>query len=136
MRELRPAAVEYERLLEAATAGAANTSSAKRSSRSATKGSSAARRPASARKGRVSKASRSAKPDITPARRAPARGARQLAVVAALEHGSHTVSELVVVTALSPASVRESLRNLTRRGLVGKAVRDGRPAYELASASG
>ncbi len=64
--------------------------------------------------------------------RAP-RGASQKAILAALEHGSHTVSELVVVTGVSAASLRESLRRLLAAGAVTRARRDGRAAYALAA---
>jgi hypothetical protein len=61
------------------------------------------------------------------------RDAAQQAIVAALEHGSHTVSELGVVTALSGASIREGLRRLAKTGTVARATRagDGKAAYAL-----
>jgi DNA-binding transcriptional ArsR family regulator len=65
--------------------------------------------------------------------RAP-RGAAQQAIVAALEHGSHTVSELAVVTAMSGPSIRQSLRRLVVAGTVTRAEREGKPAYALSSA--
>jgi hypothetical protein len=70
--------------------------------------------------------------------KAPARSSReadQQAIVAALEHGSHTVSELVVVTALSGPSIRASVRALIKAGIVARAKRegDGKAAYALAS---
>ena len=55
--------------------------------------------------------------------------------MAALEHGSHTVSELVLVTAMSGADIREGLRRLRRAGTVARAMRDGRTAYALSSAA-
>ncbi len=72
-------------------------------------------------------------------RRAPAparpqrarRGAAEQAIMAALEHGSHTVSELVVVTAMSGANIRDNLRRLQAAGTVTRARRDGRTAYAL-----
>jgi hypothetical protein len=60
-----------------------------------------------------------------------ARGPAAEAIVAALEHGSHTVSELVVVTAMAGPEIRESLRSLQRAGRVTRAKREGRAAYAL-----
>ncbi len=68
----------------------------------------------------------------TSRQRAP-RGAAQQAIIAALEHGSHTVSELVVVTALSGANIRDNLRRLLSAGTVTRAKREGKTAYALAS---
>jgi DNA-binding transcriptional regulator GbsR (MarR family) len=55
------------------------------------------------------------------------------AIVAALEHGSHTVSELVMVTAISPAEIRSGLSRLRRQRKVTKVKRpgDGKSAYAL-----
>jgi hypothetical protein len=66
------------------------------------------------------------------------RDAAQQAIVAALEHGSHTVAELGVVTAMSGASIREGLRRLGKAGTVGRAKRegDGKAAYALAAPDG
>jgi hypothetical protein len=64
--------------------------------------------------------------------RAP-RGAAQEAIVAALEHGSHTVSELAVVTAMSGPSIRQGLRRLVVVGAVRRAEREGKLAYALSS---
>jgi DNA-binding transcriptional ArsR family regulator len=100
LRELRPAVLEYERLLDAA--------------------------PAPGRAARSTGRSRSR----------AAKSTGEIAVLAALEHGSHTISELVVVTALPAATVRESLRRLTRRGAVAKAERDGKSAYALSPSAG
>jgi DNA-binding transcriptional ArsR family regulator len=60
-----------------------------------------------------------------------ASGAAHQAIIAALEHGSHTVSELAVVTAMSGPSIRESLRRLIGSGAVARAKRDGKAAYAL-----
>lgn len=51
--------------------------------------------------------------------------------MAALEHGSHTLSELVLVTAMSGPEIRESVKRLQRAGTVTRAKRDGRAAYAL-----
>jgi DNA-binding transcriptional ArsR family regulator len=62
-----------------------------------------------------------------------ARSAAQQAIAAALEHGSHTVAELAVVTAMSGPSIREGLRSLLKAGKITKAKREGKAAYALAS---
>jgi hypothetical protein len=66
------------------------------------------------------------------------RDTAQRAIVAALEHGSHTVAELGVVTAMSGASIREGLRRLTKAGAVRRAKRegDGKAAYALSATVG
>jgi hypothetical protein len=63
--------------------------------------------------------------------------AAQQAILAALEHGSHTPGELVMVTAMTPAEVRSNLGRLARRGAVSKVKRDGdgKAAYALPTAS-
>ena len=53
------------------------------------------------------------------------------AILAALEHGSHTVAELVLVTALPAGDIRDSLRHLRKRKTIVKTDRDGRSAYAL-----
>jgi predicted Rossmann fold nucleotide-binding protein DprA/Smf involved in DNA uptake len=58
-------------------------------------------------------------------------GAVERAIVAALEHGSHTLAELVLVTAMSASELRASLRRLQRAGTVARASREGRTAYAL-----
>jgi DNA-binding transcriptional ArsR family regulator len=108
MRELRPAVLEYERLLDAADSAGPDQAPAKSSS------------PRAGRRGGTATA-------------APPRSPVGVAIVAALEHGSHTVSELVVVTAMSPARVREGLRRLASAGTVTKARREGKAAYALSS---
>jgi hypothetical protein len=57
------------------------------------------------------------------------------AILAALEHGSHTTAELVTVTALSAQSIRRSLTRLERVGTIGRTRRDGRTAYLLSAGS-
>lgn len=61
----------------------------------------------------------------------------QQAILAALEHGSHTPGELVMVTAMSPTEIRGNLGRLARRGAVAKVKRDGdgKAAYALPSVS-
>jgi predicted Rossmann fold nucleotide-binding protein DprA/Smf involved in DNA uptake len=55
------------------------------------------------------------------------------AILAALEHGSHTVPELAVVTAMSGPSIREALKGLRKAGRVKRATREGKAAYVLAA---
>jgi hypothetical protein len=62
-------------------------------------------------------------------------GAAEQAIVAALEHGSHTVGELGIVTAMGGPEIRESLRRLQREGTVAPTRREGRAAYALSSAA-
>ena len=118
LRELRPALEEYERLLDAAE----DVDHEIRAARSP--------RPSVSRSARGAPASRNG--DGPGRGRAP-RGAAQEAIVAALEHGSHTVSELAVVTAMTGPSLRQSLRRLVVAGTVTQAKREGKLAYALAS---
>src|SRR5579864_5569796 len=111
MAELRPAIVEYERLLGAAEA-------LERDRASTAAGASAGEAPAgAAKRSRASSAKPKPKrePAAKPARAKAAKSPRpaaQQAIVAALEHGSHTVAELVLVTAMPGADIRDSLRRL------------------------
>jgi hypothetical protein len=56
------------------------------------------------------------------------------AILAALDHGSHTVAELAVVTALSASSINAGLRRLSSVGLTTKIEREGKIAWELPAA--
>ncbi len=56
-------------------------------------------------------------------------------ILAALEHGSHTVSELAVVTAMSGPSINGNLRKLVSAGAVVKTEREGKAAWALATAA-
>jgi len=154
-RELRPHLAEYERLLSAAEAlgmgiGEAGVSLPRAAARRAAPRAAAARKPAAGRssRGAAPKAPKrkAATPKAAPAGRPPvagsgktrsraAHGVAQQAIVAALEHGSHTVGELAVVTAMSAPSVRESLRRLLSAGAVERARREGKAAYALAAAA-
>jgi DNA-binding transcriptional ArsR family regulator len=118
LRELRPALDEYARLLDTGE-DVDREIRAARSRRSSVSRSPVARRAQASRNG--------AGPGRAP------RGATQEAIVAALEHGSHTVSELAVVTAMSGPSLRQSLRRLVMAGAVTQAKREGKLAYALAS---
>jgi DNA-binding transcriptional ArsR family regulator len=57
------------------------------------------------------------------------RGAVREAILAALEHGSHTVGELAVVTAMSGPSISGSLRKLVSEGVIVKTEREGKAAW-------
>jgi hypothetical protein len=65
-----------------------------------------------------------------------ARGAAEQAILAALEHGSHTAGELVTVTAMSSQSIRTSLSRLVVLAKIVKTKRDGKTAYALSGAAG
>jgi hypothetical protein len=60
------------------------------------------------------------------------RGAAREAILGALEHGSHTVGELAVVTAMSGPNINGNLRRLLAEGVVVKAEREGKSAWALA----
>ncbi|HLL92405.1 MAG TPA: ArsR family transcriptional regulator [Solirubrobacteraceae bacterium] len=140
MRELRPFVDEYEQTLEAAGALERKREVAKPPRPPARRRATAADASAAqATTGRASASARRSARAGGPARRPPARapqeravrGAAQQAILAALEHGSHTVGELVVVTAMSAANIRENLRRLLKAGTVTRASRDGKAAYAL-----
>jgi hypothetical protein len=61
-----------------------------------------------------------------------ARGAAREAILGALEHGSHTVGELAIVTAMSGPNINGNLRRLAAEGAVVKAEREGKAAWALA----
>ena len=133
--ELRPAVAEYERLLaadKALAAGSGGTTSPTR---------------ASGRPRREPKHRATARP--TRQRRAPAatskkagrrirsqtpRGAHRNAILAALEHGSHTAGELAGVTAINRQSIRGNVQRLLDDGRITKAKRGGKAAYALRAA--
>jgi DNA-binding transcriptional ArsR family regulator len=141
MRDLRSLVDEYEQMLAAAGALESKGAGAQSAARSRGKRRAPAARPGGKRRAPAAKASTSpaAKASVSPATRArtraprerSVRGAAQQAILAALEHGSHTVSELVVVTAMSAPTVRENLRRLLKAGTVARASRDGKAAYAL-----
>jgi sugar-specific transcriptional regulator TrmB len=115
LRELRPLVKEYDRLLSRAETmqEKAGTARPRRSP---------ARSTAPSRNGAG-----------TSGREPAPRGATARAILAALEHGSHTASELAVVTAISGPSIRENLRRLVVAGTVTRAKREGKAAYTLSS---
>ena len=140
LRELRPAIAEYERLSTAADAlgEEARTSSppAKRAAPRLPARASAPARPSAktpartpAKKTTPAKAARRARK-----RAQPTHTPTGQAILAALEHGSHTLAELVVVTALRASDIREALRYLRTRKAIIKTDRDGKAAYALPSA--
>lgn len=138
MRELEPAIAEYERLSIAAGALLQERRSASPPARGAAPRSSApAPRSAPVSRSRSARApaKRRAPAKVTaraaPKRERPARSATGQAILAALEHGSHTLAELGTVTALPAAEIREALRQLRTRGAVVKTDRDGKAAYAL-----
>ncbi len=123
--ELRPLLTEYEELLAVVEALApegptapepAPRPAAPKTTRSV-RAPAKARRPAGRRK-------RAPRPSITPTGQA---------ILAALEHGSHTVAELVVVTALPAPDIRKDLRPLLKRQAIVKTDRDGKAAYALSA---
>ncbi|MGA8363461.1 MAG: hypothetical protein WB709_02970 [Solirubrobacteraceae bacterium] len=132
LRELAPAIAEYEQLSTAVDALGAEGNVAQRpvprsAARPATRAVSESDAPV-----RPSAKTR-ARPKV--ARRARRERAVQSpteqAILAALEHGSHTVAELVLVTALPAGEIRDSLRHLRKRKAIVKTDRDGRSAYAL-----
>jgi hypothetical protein len=117
LRELRPMLEEYESLMSAAAAVEAEMRAANgRSS------------PGASKPTRTAGSSNGAGP--LERQRAP-RGGSQQAILAALEHGSHTVSELAVVTAMPGPSIRQNLRRLMLSGAVTRSQREGKRAYAL-----
>jgi len=117
--ELRPAVAEYERLLGAADA---LESSVAENARPVAHGPSTGRR-------RGARAA--AAPGAQARRHRPRMGAVEQAIVAALEHGSHTLSELGVVTALPAPALRDSVRRLLSADRIARTRREGRAAYSL-----
>jgi hypothetical protein len=155
LTELRPLLAERQRLLVAADAlveagqggvevgsqpagplddsGAAASTPAKRPRRSSSKLKpkpklESVRQPAA-------KSESSEAPPSKPKPERAARGAARDAILGALEHGSHTVSELVVVTAMSAPNINGNLRRLEAEGVVVKAEREGKAAWALVGAT-
>ncbi|MGA9314972.1 MAG: helix-turn-helix domain-containing protein [Solirubrobacteraceae bacterium] len=63
-----------------------------------------------------------------------ARGVVREVILAALDHGSHTVGELAMVTAMSGPNINGNLRKLVAEGAVVKTEREGKAAWALAAA--
>jgi hypothetical protein len=141
--DLRPALAEYEELLSVldALGSDARSASAQSASGSGPGGRAVAQPaiPAAPRSNAPTRArSPRAKARPTAARRArkrerPAHGPAGQAILAALEHGSHTVAELVLVTALPAPDIRAGARRLLESGAIAKTEREGRSAYALTS---
>jgi predicted Rossmann fold nucleotide-binding protein DprA/Smf involved in DNA uptake len=117
LSELRPRLAEYEQLLVAADALLAESAAS------------------------VAQAIPEAVPDMPekPASAKPkparaVRGAAREAILAALEHGSHTIGELAVVTAMSGPNINGNLRRLAAEGAVVKTEREGKAAWALPTA--
>jgi hypothetical protein len=128
LSELRPAIAEYERLISAADALAVEGRAAPQPvSRAVSRPDAPARASAKTRaRPRVARRARK--------RESAAQSPTGQAILAALEHGSHTVAELVVVTALRAPEIRDSLRHLRKRKAIVKTDRDGKAAYALPAA--
>jgi hypothetical protein len=156
LRELRPLVAEYEHLLVAASAleaagegeNAALDDGVGRASAPATVAPVRRRGRPPGKRSSVGSAPEPATGASAPApssptsrRRAGApkraqRGAAAVAILAALEHGSHTVSELAVVTAMRGPIINNNLRRLQQTGTVTRTKRegDGKAAYALTAA--
>jgi hypothetical protein len=142
MRELRPLVDEYEELLAVertfgadAAGGASEPALASTATppRQKTSRDVSTRAPARPRASKPS-AQRIDGASPPPAKRGrAASGAAAEAIVAALEHGSHTVSELAIVTAMSTQNIRNNLRRLLQARTVEQTKREGKTAYALSS---
>lgn len=134
---LRPLLVEHEQLLGALAALDVNTGSpsveisAPRVS--ATSGRGRPRRSTVATRKSSTAATRKSSTAAGAKRTRAPRGAAREAILAALGHGSHTVSELVVVTAMTGPNVNGNLRRLLSEGAIAKTDREGKTAYALSS---
>lgn len=156
LHDLRPLLAEQRRLLEAADAlldehRADVEASAQPRERVATSSRtrqlSAATRSRRSSAGAKPKAATAAKPEAQsesdaqskakpesaskPKLERASRGAAREAILGALDHGSHTVGELVVVTAMSAPNINGNLRRLEAEGVVVKAEREGKAAWAL-----
>lgn len=137
---LRAAVQEYEQLLgagnaleqeTAATAAPAAPAAARSPRKAAPK---VARAPArKAPRAPAPKAPSAPAPKVKARAKAPATtlSADQQAILAALEHGSHSVGELTVVTAIAAPAIREAARGLVKAGRVTRTTREGKAAYAL-----
>jgi hypothetical protein len=163
LSELRPLLAEYERLLSAVEAlevaggqgmssvpvpaelqPAAPTESVtakpvrRRTSPPGTRRGSTAGAIELAARGPVETASERANGKEPTVKDKPERSARDVVrevILAALDHGSHTVGELAVVTAMSGPSINGNLRKLVSEGAVVKTEREGKAAWALAAAA-
>jgi hypothetical protein len=134
--ELRPRVEEYQQLLSAAEAlGLPTVGASPRAGKRAVRAAKPRKAPAVKKATAARKATAKAKAPRSSATARARRGAAQTAILAALEHGSHTVAELGVVTAMSGQNIRENLRRLLSTGTITRAKREGKAAYALASRS-
>jgi hypothetical protein len=144
LKELRPLLAERERLLVAAEAlidarqdgaeiGSQLDGDLTLGARAVTRGPVKRSRPSTAKSKPRPKPKRAseAAPRPKPKPERAARGAAREAILGALEHGSHTVGELVVVTAMSGPNVNGNLRRLEAEGVIVKAEREGKAAWAL-----
>ena len=127
LRELRPLLDEYEELLSVDDALAREQAGAGSRGATITRAPGARERKPTRARARVGRPARKA---TSRAPRAP-RGAAGRAILAALEHGSHSGRELVVVTAMNDANIRANVRRLLDDGAVVKVTREGKAAYAL-----
>lgn len=132
LEQLRPAVTEYDQLLHAAGAldldGTPPTGAVQPAERPRRKTSTRLTAPRAASASVVRKPRAARKQPAVP-------GAVREAILGVLEHGSHTVGELVVVTAMSTVSLNDNLRKLAAEGVVVKTEREGKAAWSLASAA-
>lgn len=130
LERLRPALAEYERLLDAAGALELDAPTTQPEAAQLT-------RPRRSRKAVTGPpASSATSPKLRKPRSARKRPAVDTivreAILGVLEHGSHTIGELVVVTAMSTANLNGDLRKLAADGVVVKTEREGKTAWSLA----
>jgi hypothetical protein len=139
LADLRPLRAEYEQLLAAMQAlDAGDASRAQATAPSIERGGrqrkSAVRGSAAGAIGRAASKPRRTRASTGAGRKSRAgRGAAREAILSALEHGSHTVSELVTVTAMSTPNISGNVRRLLAEGKISKTDRGGRAAYVLDS---
>ncbi|HUN78333.1 MAG TPA: winged helix-turn-helix domain-containing protein [Solirubrobacteraceae bacterium] len=145
LSQLRPALAEYEDLISAEQAlgeggEAAGDDDDTAETAGGGKAGAGGSRPRYSRPGRRTAARVAAKARSTAAEAKPAAASprsprkprsdeTERGILAALEHGSHTAAELVMVTAFTAQSVRRSLTRLERAGTIGRTRRDGQTAY-------
>lgn len=126
LRGLRPMVAEYGRLLDAAAALDAEARARPAAKPKTVVDARPARKPKPPAKPRPAARAKSAATPTGPA---------EQAIVAALEHGSHTVGELGVVTGMSGSEIRDGARRLLKVGRIVRAKREGRAAYALSGAA-
>lgn len=141
--ELRPLVFEYEQLLAAVESlGAMQSATRATAPPRATRDKTPARRAPGRPRGSAAGVVKRAASGPSAAAKRPRRKREQTstgpvgqAVLDALDHGSHTVSELVMVTAMGAGEIRGSIRRLLKDSGIAKVDREGKTAYALAPAS-